>query len=76
MNKDFLLTYDEHRCSLEEKDFRGALTEYARNVNEWLKTILIFDLQILRHCRSTVETRLIEARAIRTLRLSFNRGCN
>ena len=57
----------EHERSLNQKNLFSALSEHARQAHTNLSvTLKDFDLDILRHCKSPVETRLAEARAITT----------
>ena len=73
-SRAFKCRYNEHNRSLTNKDEKSALSCHAKAVHSSLEvTIKDFDLKILSHWKTPVETRLAESRAIDRYRPSLNR---
>lgn len=73
-SRPFKKRFIEHRRSLEQKNFTSALSEHVlKNHADQVASIFSFDLQILRHCRNPIDSRLAEARLINLHRPKLNR---
>ena len=72
--RPFYLRYKEHQRSLNNNDSISALSQHVLNAHSQQKIVLTdFNLDILIQCRSPVETRLAEARAIDNQKPHLNR---
>jgi hypothetical protein len=73
-SRPFHYRYKEHMRSLNIKDKKSALSQHALDIHKQANlTIADFSLSILYKCRSPVETRLTEARAISIYGPNINR---
>ena len=78
-SRPFNFRFKEHERCIKQTNLACALAEHAIMAHNSDLSIDDFDLDIIRKCKSPVETRLAEARAIGTLRPQLNRkheiGC-
>jgi len=72
--RPFYIRFKEHKSSLSNNDTKSALSEHwslaHANLN---RNIDCFDLEILRQCKNSIETRLAEARLIGSQQPTLNR---